>query len=1207
MLTKPRDGHVALAQQKPIRTRLSQFLEEQVYPTVFSRLTEIFPEFAFVARGAKFQATEWPADFPIQAMDPRPDRLQVDAARPWGVHCHGHRSIQWLTYLNHGVPPRGRAFIDAVRDLCTRAGVPFPEGEPTEQELRKSRDWEARREALSAIVERCQLEILSPKGAEARAYLEGRGISRHIVEQFGLGLYPPTEDLRKYLKSRGIDPKDAARYSVLTPRMSGYVIIPWHEPGGSILTLYGRWPGELPAIEDHPGWSKAKGKHRGGRIPKTNALWAEGSKGSPLFFDRAIRARTTDTIIATEGLFDGLMLQAHGEVNTVSYVGGEFSKLQVETLKRHRVERVIVCADPDAGGDRGAVYCVRSLRAAGLEAFVATRLPDGLDPDEFIIKYGIDAWREHISDPTPGAEHEARWLAGDVEPDSPEIARREAARTLVGFSRTMADALDRDRVIEVAVERTGFPAESLRELADAPPGGSAATLHAAANGRPHETGPEPTHPPIDVKALKAKASSIKKLPDLVGDVEFLRSLGVLHVVDQAAAVAIDASLRDALGKKYVAKVVKDALAPHIKAARRPLDQPKVPRPDLPEIIVNRRIHEVVADAAEAIVKDPEVYQRGPSLVRIVENTKPPKGLKGTEGTPQIVLLPATRILELLSRSARWVMEVETKDGGVAYVPADPNGTYSNLIRDRADYPGARVLERVVESPCLRPDGTVLQRAGFDIDTGLFFRPDPDVKFPVIPDNPTLDDAKDALDELLYVVQDFPFAPIEDGSPSPHKYAWVSALLTAACRSAIPGPCPCFMFTANTAGSGKTKLCDLISWILTGRKMPPASYTDNQEEMAKVLFSIALGGFPFVFFDNIATGFAFGGPELDKVLTSVSYYGRILGVSEMRSVPFYSNIFVTGNNIGLKGDIHRRIVPCRLESPHERPEERTGFKIPDLKKHVMDNRGALVAAALTIIRAFVCAGKPEQGLTPMDFPEWSGLIRNAAYWASGVDPCGARAEVRDDDDSANELVRLVDQWQVVSAREKKEFFTAGEMINAVKDNASVYADMHEVLVGMSKRGDDLASPDVLGKRLAKYLGRVVGDGDEAKAFGRRTVRGKTVWFIRTVTPPKSGGRGGRGGLATPYPARGENFLTQDKCHREGTGTGGGGEIYFQLGMAGGKSTTATTATTSDASPEPPGPREPGEDDGTPASVGESAAAEPPSTVGEDPEEEVTWTA
>ncbi|MBV8268667.1 MAG: hypothetical protein JO252_20245, partial [Planctomycetaceae bacterium] len=599
------------------------------------------------------------------------------------------------------------------------------------------------------------------------------------------------------------------------------------------------------------------------------------------------------------------------------------------------------------------------------------------------------------------------------------------------------------------------------------------------------------------------------------------------------------------------------------------------RPDLPEILVDRPIHEVIADAVDCLRADPEVFQRGPNLVRMIRNETPPKGLKGTEGTPQIAILPATRLLELLSRSARWVRERINPEGDPILVDTDPTATHAGLVKDRCDWPGIRVLERVIEAPCLRTDGTLLQEPGYDPDTGLFFLPQPGVTFPEIPEHPTIEDARAAAQTLLNLVVDFPFARPEgdEAGDSPHAYAWLASLLTILCRSAIDGPCPLFLFTANTAASGKTKLCDLSALIATGRKMPRSDYTDNDEEMAKVLFAIALGGFPVVFLDNVGSGGALGGSAIDKVLTSTALNGRILGASEMRDVPFYAVLFATGNNVRLQGDIHRRIIPCRLESPDEHPEERDNFAIKNLEAHVLSNRPALVAAGLTIVRAYVVAGYPDQDLPPMDFPAWCGLIRNATHWATGCDPCATRAAVRDDDGEANELRQLVVAWDALCKGEGKEALSAADALKAIKPDpitkGSRYDALFELLTGMSKKGD-LPTNRGLGNSLAKFRGKVVTTENGPKALQRIPLHGNMLWFVKHMPsqkPPGSGGSGGSGGSETHYPVTKTDFSPP----RQMSGGEGGKKNVFHGHQRGGEPPEP---------PEPPGIDSDGEADTAP---------------------------
>src|SRR5262249_4324478 len=163
------------------------------------------------------------------------------------------------------------------------------------------------------------------------------------------------------------------------------------------------------------------------------------------------------------------------------------------------------------------------------------------------------------------------------------------------------------------------------------------------------------------------------------------------------------------------------------------------------------------------------------------------------------------------------------------------------------------------------------------------------------------DAVAARDVLFDVVRDFPFAGKED------RAVWLAGLLTALARPAVAGPCPLFLFDANAPGTGKTILADTISIIVTRRPMSRTACPATEDELRKRITSVALAGDRLMLFDNVAA--SFGGPSLDSALTGTTWRDRLLGRSRMTAeLPLYTVWFATGNNVALKGDIRRRVVP-----------------------------------------------------------------------------------------------------------------------------------------------------------------------------------------------------------------------------------------------------------------------------------------------------------
>jgi len=510
----------------------------------------------------------------------------------------------------------------------------------------------------------------------------------------------------------------------------------------------------------------------------------------------------------------------------------------------------------------------------------------------------------------------------------------------------------------------------------------------------------------------------------------------------------------------------------------------------PEITITTKEHEVTDQAVAAIAADGNLFQRGGNLVAILEECKPrPKrtNIKRAPGSLRISLLPHAQIRRRMTVHADW-LKSKVIWGKQEIVRAHPPAWAVEAVATLGNWKGIRPLEGIVEAPTLRPDGSLIDSPGYDPDTGLWFVPSG--VFPAIPDNPTKQQAESAMDTLLAVVTDFPFAGAE------HQAAWLASCLTALARFAIDGPCPLFLFDANCPGTGKSKLCDVTAILATGREMARGAYPDDQTEMDKMLLSVALAGDRFVLFDNITSGFCVGGSALDRALTARTMKGRILGKSDMTpELPVNVVFYATGNNLGVRGDALRRIVPCRLETTEERPEERTGFKIPgDLLAYVKEHRGELVAAALTILRAYIVAGRPDQSLTPMDYPSWCGLIRNAVKWVTAQDPCEARKELTASDDETVERKALIDGWEALCSLKNKKTLTAAEAREGVDQPAlpsPAVAALRDIFMSWTRDGK-LPSAKSIGKRIAKHRDRNCG----GKCF-KRTCSDPVAWYVQAV--------------------------------------------------------------------------------------------------------------
>lgn len=423
-----------------------------------------------------------------------------------------------------------------------------------------------------------------------------------------------------------------------------------------------------------------------------------------------------------------------------------------------------------------------------------------------------------------------------------------------------------------------------------------------------------------------------------------------------------------------------------------------PPPDLVEIRTGVDLERMTNEAVTALASDDRVYQRGGALVHVVTIPEGPQrtALRRAPGSPVIRPLAAPSIRERLSASARWVKYDGRSKG---YVPCLPPESVVAAVGARGEWGGVRPLVAVATSPALRPDGSVLQAPGYDHDTGTLFWPRE--SYVAVGENPSQEDARGALSALEEVVSDFPFARPE------HRAAWVSGVLTILARPAIDGPCPLFAVDATTRGTGKSRLVDAAVRLATGSYAARTSLPDDDDEMRKRITALMLEGDPAVCLDNITRPIALA--SLDAVLTATTWKDRLLGSTANVTAPARAVWWATGNNLVLGGDLSRRCLHIRLESPLENPEERTGFAHPDLLAWVGSERKRLVACALTILRSYFAAGCPAMGTGLWgSYEAWSRIVPPALVWAGSPDPLAARATADPAmDEEKRALVILID--------------------------------------------------------------------------------------------------------------------------------------------------------------------------------------------------------
>jgi hypothetical protein len=418
----------------------------------------------------------------------------------------------------------------------------------------------------------------------------------------------------------------------------------------------------------------------------------------------------------------------------------------------------------------------------------------------------------------------------------------------------------------------------------------------------------------------------------------------------------------------------------------------------PMIQVGPDLDRVVATASDVLTTHENTYARGGVLVRVVAETTTGT-LERAELTPIIRTHTGATLALALAECAVWERK-NTKGTGPEWFACMPPDRVARVLLDLGAWRGLRNLDRVASSPILRADGTIAIAQGYDAASATLIAYAGRV---VVADTPELPDALRARDRLLDVVRDFPWTSDAD------RAAWLALVLTLVARGAIDGPVPMWTVTANVRGAGKSRLVDVASIIATGRVAARATQPTDDAEAGKVITSIVMSGDEAVLFDNIDR--PLGGAKLDAFLTGSRWKDRVLGTNVTIDLPIRTVVAATGNNLELRGDTLRRVLPVRLDSPLERPEDRDDFAVSDLLGHVRARRLELVADALTILRGWYVAGCACSSSVKRwgSYEAWSGLIPHVLAWVGLPDPQLTREGLEQDDPQLRSLAAILEHW------------------------------------------------------------------------------------------------------------------------------------------------------------------------------------------------------
>ena len=364
------------------------------------------------------------------------------------------------------------SFMDALEILAKRANLKMPET----ASQRQDKEYTERKKKRDVYLEICRETAVfyyknyyAPQGERARKYLQNRGFDSDTIKKFGIGYSPDRYSLPKYLEGKGYKIEDCLKAGVvqqsqssgIVDALSGRLIIPIFNMQGKVIAFGGR------GMDDKTiSFGKYKNTSDTPLFTKKDNLFA-------LNLAKEQKQQTAlPNLVVVEGYMDVIAMYQAGFKRAVASMGTSLTETQAKLLSR-LTDTVYICYDGDAAGQKATVRGMDILDKAGLEVRVMS-VPEKLDPDEYIKKYGKDAFEKLIDEALPLPDYKLKILDEAFPIDSADATKRNnALPKYVKGALSMLKALDDVRqaaYVAVVSAKTGYSQEYFRRKLDEPEG-----------------------------------------------------------------------------------------------------------------------------------------------------------------------------------------------------------------------------------------------------------------------------------------------------------------------------------------------------------------------------------------------------------------------------------------------------------------------------------------------------------------------------------------------------------------------------------------------------------------------------------------------------------------------------------------------------------------------------------------------------------------
>ncbi len=290
----------------------------------------------------------------------------------------------------------GVSFLEAVKIVADRIGETFTVKE-SKEDARNKKYYDIMNLATLLY----QNNLRTPQGNDARKYLHDRGLNDDIIKDFSIGISLPLPDmLYKLLSSKKIPKADMDVVGLVGEGETGpydlfrnRIMFPLKSPTGKVIGFTAR----IYHGEDQAKYMNTR-----------ETLIFKKGENLYNYHLAAPAARQEKFIVMCEGNMDAIRIYSVGIKNVVAAMGTVLTKEQIALLKKLNV-KVIIVMDNDAAGEISTINCGQALMKENIDIGVV-RLTGKKDPDEYILEYGVEAFRDNLRNPMSFPEFMERAL-----------------------------------------------------------------------------------------------------------------------------------------------------------------------------------------------------------------------------------------------------------------------------------------------------------------------------------------------------------------------------------------------------------------------------------------------------------------------------------------------------------------------------------------------------------------------------------------------------------------------------------------------------------------------------------------------------------------------------------------------------------------------------------------------------------------------------